>query len=250
MRALEPRYTQKLISSIKPPSNPKRITTSTHTYDPRGLPRTTVDGNGDVTSYANDGLGRQTSYSNARGHTFSFQFDAAGRRTARTEPDSTFQTYTYDLGGNMTQHRKADASILTTTFNNLNLPTAQTSTLAGQFTNWTYDAFGRLSSTENQDITLSYVRVTGSNRIATETTIVKGLGNLTRTTTLGYDSHARHNAFVRSGLFNVTYTFDAAGRYETVTNDTPPPLATYTYNSNGQPSSIAHENALTTSPHL
>lgn len=219
---------------------------SSTTYDPRGLTRSTTDANGDTTSYIHDALGRQTSYTNARGHTFSFQYDAAGRRTRRTEPDSTWQGQTYDLAGNLTQHRKADGTLVNTLYNNLNQPDYQSSSASGQWVDWTYDSLGRLSAVENQDVTLQYAYLSGSSRVETETTVVKGLGNLTRSTTLGYDAHARPSGFSRSGVFSTSYDFDASGRISGVTNTSPPPLANYTYDAAGMPATLAHENGLTT----
>jgi RHS repeat-associated protein len=216
-------------------------------YDSRGLMRSTTDANGDTTTYLHDALGRQVSYTNARGHTFSFEYDAAGRRTKRTEPDSTWQGQTYDLAGNLTQHRKADGAIVNTLYNNRNQPDYQSTSASGQWTDWNYDAVGRTTTVENQDVTLQYAYLTGSNLVQTETTIVKGLGNLSRSTTLSYDANKRPSGFSRAGVFGTTYGFDGAGRISSVTNHTPPPLALFSYNSAGLLDTHLHENGLTTS---
>ena len=146
----------------------------------------------------------------------------------------------------MISHRKADGAVTTTTYSNLNLHDYQSTSPGTEFTDWTYDALGRLTAHENQDVTLNYTYVSGSNRKATEITVVKGLGNLTRTTALGYDASARLNGFYRGNVFNVAFTHASNGLIGTVTNDSPPPLAQYAYDSGGLVQAIALENGLTT----
>jgi RHS repeat-associated protein len=220
---------------------------STTTYDGLGRKVADTDANGDTTTYAYDGRDRMLSYTNARGHTFSFQYDAAGRRIKRTEPDGTWQSHTYDFAGNLTSHRKADGVLLTHTYNVLNQPVSQTSSSGGSYVNWTYDALGRLTSMENQDVILGYAYLSGSSRIVTETTTIKGLANLNRITTLAYDAQARPAGFSRAGVFNVSYAHGSNGRISSVTNDTAPPLASYAYDAAGLPIGITHENGLFTS---
>ena len=96
-------------------------------------------------------------------------------------------------------------------------------------------------------MTLSYSYLSGSSRISTETTVVKGLGNLSRSTTRLYDSAARPAGFSRSGVFQLGFSYGTHGLIDSVTNDSPPPLATYSYDASGQPTLLAHENGLSTS---
>jgi len=96
-------------------------------------------------------------------------------------------------------------------------------------------------------VTLSYSYLSGSSRISTETTVVKGLGNLSRSTTRLYDSAARPAGFSRSGVFQLGFSYGTHGLIDSVTNDSPPPLATYSYDASGQPTLLAHENGLSTS---
>jgi YD repeat-containing protein len=136
---------------------------------------------------------------------------------------------------------------LNTTYTNLGLPELTTMVGSSEYVDWTYDSLGRLTTLENQDVTLSYTYLAGSSRIATETTVVKGLGNLSRSTTRLYDSAARPTGFSRAGVFQLSFSYGNHGLIDAVTNDSPPPLAVYSYDASGQPALLAHENGLSTS---
>lgn len=225
-----------------------------------------TNANNETTNYNYDALGRQISYTDPKGATFSFLYNAAGQRTRRTEPDATYQTYSYDLAGNMTQHRKADGSIATITYTNLNQPDLKTWGGSSEYNDWTYNNLGRLTSVDNQTTTtlFTYNNSSGSSGIAGtlvhETTIHKNFANLTRRVFHTYDSFKRLSAisvgdsssssygslhtlsygyYPSTGYYN--YQNQNEGLLQSINNEGPPPLATYSYNG-GLLNNISLEN--------
>jgi YD repeat-containing protein len=77
-----------------------------------------------VTTFAYDAAGNQTSVLDANHNTTTYTYDALNRRTQVTYPDSTFETTAYDVLGRVTS--RSDAN--------------------GKTTQYGYDALGRLTS--------------------------------------------------------------------------------------------------------
>jgi RHS repeat-associated protein len=224
-----------------------------------GLGRTisTKNANNEITTYQYDALSRNTAYTNAKTATFSFTYNAVGQRTRRTEPDTTYQTYQYDLAGNLTQHRKADGSIATITYTNLNRPDYKSWSGSTEYTNWSYDSLGRLDGIENQDSLTSYTyATTTTDRIESESSNVKGLTGYAQTSTArSYDTFNRLYQLTAyaaaTPIDQIVYNYYAAGNpreglLQSINNDGPPPLATYSYDTSGLVQTIALENNITT----
>jgi RHS repeat-associated protein len=243
------------VTNISYTRNTTTKTETTVSTNPAGQADTTVtnalgqtqsvkNANNETTTYYYDALGRQTAYVDPKGATFSFQYDPHGRRTRRTEPDATYQAYTYDLVGNMLTHRKADGSVATITYNTRNQPDLKTWSGSTEFTDWSYDAQGRLTNIANQDVATAYTYHGTTQRVATETTTSSGIG---RTVTRAFDANFRLSAVTSSSVnHSLSYGYEATtGRLQTINNDGPPPLATYGY-LNGHVHTLALENGLTT----
>lgn len=210
----------------------------------RGETQSTKNANNETTTYNYDALGRQTSYIDPRGATFAFQYDLLGRRTRRTEPDTTYQTYQYDLVGNLTQHRKADGSIATITYNNRNQPDLKTWNGNTEYTDWIYDAIGRPTSINNQDVAITYTYHGTSNRVATESTTI---GSETRIVNRTFDANIRLAIVATTAVpHNLSYAYQSTtGNLASINNDGPPPLATYG-NEPSLTTTLTLENGLTT----
>ncbi|GAB4014482.1 hypothetical protein [Spirosoma koreense] len=103
-------------------------TVSAHQYDDYGRQTQLTDQNAGTTTYDYDALGQLTTQTNANGHTHSMSYDLMGRVTTRSGPEGTTTTEYYPAGSaSVNQIKKVYG-------------------FAGNTTDYSYDGYGRLSS--------------------------------------------------------------------------------------------------------
>ncbi len=228
--------------------------TTTYTYFATGELASTTTPLGHETTYGLDNDGRTTSMVDPRGnegganpaeYTWAYQYDAAGNRSRVTDPLSNYTQYVYDAVNNVTQVTDQRGNATDLAYDTMNRLTSVTPPAAGGTgtlaTAYTYDANGNLASrTDPKDHVTSWVY--DLDNYLTERTTPVGTwnqaydenGNLTSvetplgsstqtpgdgTISYGYDRMSRQTgADYSDATPDVSRTYDAAGRLETMTD--------------------------------
>lgn len=195
-------------------------------YDGFGNVEALIDGEGNRTEYAYDGLNRnyRITYPNASGNGSNsadyefFNFDSAGRLNNRRLRDGTFITTQYDIMGR---------------------PTLVDAPGNDDDVSFTYDRLGRALTTskDGETITSAY---DGLGRKLSETT---ALG----TTSYEYDVAGRGTKITYPGNnLYINYEYDYAGAIKTIRENGATSgagvLAQYTYNALGQRTAVIYGN--------
>lgn len=223
------------------------------------LPISVIDANNHATSLNYDVLGREINVKNAlgqtasinynanslptsvttrNGQTISLSYDNLNRPTQITAPEGNY-AITYDAVGNMTSVNDPNSSALAASFDSLNRPTQLTQTLPNGYNaalRQTFDANGNRTSLATPFGSFSYT-YDSLNRMTSET------NPFGQTVSFTYDSLGRP---VRTALPNGTqtsYAFDTAGQvlqvmHQKTSNQSPVAFANYTYDIDGNRTSI------------
>ncbi len=172
-------------------------------YNDRGLPVRVVDGNGNVTTYAYNDAGLQTSRTAAAGtaaeRTVTTEWDTALRRPVRITEPGLVTEYSYDAHGRRVKRTRTD-----------------TATGATRTTTWRYhpDASdgtpGRLAAidgprTDVDDITRFEYDADGNR-----TRVINAAGHVTKIT--AHDAYGRPTELVDPNGLVAQLAYDAAGR--------------------------------------
>lgn len=200
-------------------------------------PETGVD---ETTSYTYDAAGNQTSITTGTSVT-SYEYDERGRIETLTDPMGMQELYVYDTNGNLMTKTDRNNAVTTYVYDGLSRKLSETviedSTQTAQ-TVIVYNITGQLAGTTNSDVTATYSYDDLSRRITESET-----GGIVK-------EYEYNTADLRTGfelkLNNVTeqstsYTYNSMNRLETVL-DSASLTATYTYDTNGNRSSVVYAN--------
>lgn len=237
----------------------------TYTYTPDGKQETVTDANGNKASYSYDGYDRL------------IEWHFPDKVSVGTANTTDYEAYTYDANGNRLTQRKRDGNVINYTYDKLNRVTLKSEPgatiyyaydlrghqLHAQFgaPAWlglmqTYDALGRLTSSNNNLSgvmqTLSYKWDAAGNRTRLtypdgtyftfdydasnrQTTVHENGGAIVAT--VAYDSQGRRSGDSR-GLVSSTYGYDAISRPANLSDDlagtAEDVTTTFAYNHAGQ----------------
>ena len=252
-----------LTQLVKDESGANQTTTYTN-FDAFGNPGTVIGpgccGNGQVTQYTYDTLGRVLTKTDTLGIVTKYEYDATGN-VIRTIDDYTedgttgrnvVTEYSYDSQGNLLRERtEADGFLQETTYAyDENGKLASVTDANGHTTTYTYDDADQLDSvTDPQNQTTSYI-YTDKGQVETVTlpnsTVIKyvynalgqkvqeikGYGGLNLTTNYTYDANGNLKTVTDANLKTTTYSYDALNQLKTV--EDPLMQATqYTYDQAG-----------------
>jgi len=174
-------------------------TVTTHaTHDADGLVLSRTDDNGSVTSYTYDQRGRRTATTLAGGANWTYTYDLLSQVTGWTDPNGTVVTQVRDLLGRVTSRTITRAAGVLG-------PTGET---------YAWDALGRLTSTSDDDSTVSR-SFDSLGRFLAETAggvPVPGAP----TTQFGHDLAGRITSLTYPDATVITRTFDLDGRLDLV----------------------------------
>ena len=240
-----------------------------YSYDSHGNLATIVYPGGGFESFQYDSLGNPREKINRRGDAIRSTKDTRGRTTRIDFSDTSFQTFTYDNFDNLLTASDSSGTISLRYANPENSRLTRIDYPNNRHLEFTYDAGGRRTQSVDQDgFTIAYAfdavgrlsdLLDGSgNRIVhyvyddAGNLIIKENGNGT-TTTYGYDSTGlvvsikNYQIVQTSPVVNSswTYTYDAAYRVSSSTDDTG--TTTYRYDAIGQLKSAALPNGRTIS---
>lgn len=226
----------------------ERNKTTTSTYYPTGELQSVTTSLGNKTTYSLDNDGRTTSMVEARGnvigadpaqYTWVYQYDEADNRIAVTDPLGNAVQYSYNSLNDVTQITDQRTNITSFTFDSMNRLWKVTPPAAGATgtldTAYTYDAAGNLAS-----------RTDPNNHVTTWTSDLDGL--VTQRTTpvgtwnLSYDSNASlkkdetpaGSSTQTAGDGTISYGYDRMGRPTSVDYSDTTPDVTRTYDAAGR----------------
>ncbi len=169
-------------------------------YDGKGRLLRSVSPMGGVQLWNRDSEGRVSSYTDELSRTTSYTRDALGYVTLETLPDSSTRSYTYQANafGTSNEYHKQLTAV-----NEL-----------GKTTNFSYDSFGRLISTQDPEGVSSAVGYDSTTGLVTATFDDAGAV----VNAYAYDGYRRTIAVTDANSKTVTYSYDANGNIETVTD--------------------------------
>ena len=171
--------------------------TESFTYDSRGGLLTQTDGNGSVTTFAYDILGRKMSEKSPDPDgtgplpaiTATFAYDAVGNLVSTTQGDGRVVRAAYDRRQREVKRTASDGTFTLIAYDAAGNKATETDAL-GRVTRFVYDARNRLVATLLPDGTTTRLRVDGGGRVvatidqagATTTTVYDTLGRTVRET--------------------------------------------------------------------
>ena len=199
-------------------------TTTSFTYDARGLLKTTrrtLDGNdfiSEVRQY--DAGGRTTSVTDAVGEITSYQYDELNRADLVTFPDGTTRGVTYDAHGNVKQVVDRNGTIIAQTYT----PTDKVATRSIQAAPGVLGAGQESYVYDVRDLLLSATTDAGGGHTVTSTydTLGRRLTETLdgRTTSYDYDSQVvTPMSRTTPNGSTVTYDYDGLRRIDRITRD-------------------------------
>ncbi|WP_119392168.1 RHS repeat-associated core domain-containing protein [Taklimakanibacter lacteus] len=238
----------------------KRVKMRTNSGDPEA-----------VTQYKRDALGRIIEIYDPNNNKWAYSYDGMGRRIAVHDPDLGDWSYVYDTAGRLLTQTDAKGQVAMLTYDNMDrllTKVVSGAVLATETITNSYDQarsgffnVGQLTRAVKQrtgtpDVTLSDIETdydaaghpvkqsfTGVNGSSTpkilESTYWKGGELRSRIFPSGAGSG--------SGTYMASYDYDEMGRLYSVKNGTTPLVSALAYNGQGQVTSAAYGNGVTTS---
>ena len=173
-------------------ASPGATVTESFTYDSRGGLLTQTDGNGGVTTFAYDILGRKTSEKSPDPDgtgplpaiTATFAYDAVGNLVSTTQGDGRVVRAAYDRRQREVKRTASDGTFTLIAYDAAGNKATETDAL-GRVTRFVYDARNRLVATLLPDGTTTRLRVDGGGRV------VATIDQAGATTSTAYDTLGR-----------------------------------------------------------
>jgi RHS repeat-associated protein len=206
---------------------------TTYAYDSRGHLTSVTRPSGNVpgadpatarTTWTRDAAGRVLTETDALGRTTATTYTATGTVDTVTDSLGNVTDLAYDPLGHLTSTRQADGTTTSTGYDAAGNVTSQTDA-AGHQTTYAYDAANRPTSVTDPLGNKASTTWTGLNLPATVT------DPLGKTTTYRYDDAGRLTdvRYVDTGMTDLRFGYDAAGRRTTMTDATG--TTTYAYDA-------------------
>ncbi|WP_372720470.1 RHS repeat-associated core domain-containing protein [Immundisolibacter sp.] len=200
--------------------------TTQYAYDAQGNLTSRIDPKGQTTAYVYDSLNRLGQMVDPLGGTSSTSYNGQARPNIVTAPNGATTTYTYNGLGDLLSELSPDRGTTNMTYDAAgNLKTRVDA--RGVTRTYTYDALNRLKSETDSSggwYTYTYDNVNGcSNGIGRLCKVNDSVSTGQRYTVFAYDVHGwvSSETRVQSGITYITrYTYDAAGRQQTITYPT------------------------------
>ena len=150
----------------------------------------------------------------AKGHDTIFDYDYSDRRKQMTYHDNSYQSWTYDDAGNLASRRTVNNETQSFTYDNLNRKIGMSWSNGADSASFTYYADSKLwtATNANSTVTRAY---DAAGRLTQDQQNVTGLGIKNVRYPL-YDYDGRLKQISLTGVYDYTFGYDAAGRFETI----------------------------------
>jgi RHS repeat-associated protein len=223
--------------------------TNVNSYDLNQRLTQTADSAGHLTGLTYNGRGDIVRKTDANGNTIQSAYDARGRLIQKTFPDGSQSSFTYDANGNLTSAANANTS-LTFTYDALNRIVAATDSRFGKTIQYGYDKDSRPTTLTDSEGGVTAISYDAGSRVVSVTNPSGGSAMFM------YDALNRRSSLTYSNGIATHYQYDAASELTAIgpsgnlsgqsvrrrTAGASLPQFTYTYDKNGNPTSITDIN--------
>jgi len=232
--------------TVKRPDNG----TTTNVYDVLNRVTQTTDPQSQVTYFYYGGTGYNngiygsnlTRLKDARNNSTDFTYDLMNRKTSMIYPDSSHEDWEFDAVGNTVEYTTRGGQVKTCTFDDRNRELTCNWSDSTPDVTMTYDDASRLLTMSSSVSALSYT-YNDANEMLTETQdIISPVNLAAKTVTYTYNSDGVRDSVVYPGGTDVDFTYTNRNQLKEVISDGPPPMATYTYDLNGNVATKTLEN--------
>ncbi|NEQ47521.1 MAG: hypothetical protein F6K00_29855 [Leptolyngbya sp. SIOISBB] len=201
--------------------------TAQYGYDARGNLTTQLDTLTQQTDFTyDDTFNRLTGFTDPQGNPVTYQYDAQGNINGITYADGTSELFDVDAQGNITRSVNRRGSEILYTYNADGQLTGKTYE-DGSAVTYTYDERGNLLTATDASGTIE-MEYDAANRL---TFISYPSG---RSLTYAYNADGQRTQMVMQDGYTVNYSYDAAGRLETLTDGTGQLIIRYDYDAAGR----------------
>lgn len=187
---------------------------------------------------------QQLTLKDARNNITNWTYNLRGQILTKTYPNGDDHAYTYDALGRIATHTTPLNHVCTYTYDLRDRQTLANWNTTTPDTAKTYWANGLLKSIDN-GVSKSDYAYNSRNLLTSETQTLSGQS--ARVVSYDYDADGLRTDLAYPSAQAIEYTWNARAQLETVVADTPPPLATYTYDKAGRNTALVHENGITES---
>ena len=214
-----------------------------YAYDANGNVASITDSAGQATTYSYDLLGNVTQATTAESRGQTITYNSKQQVTLRTFSDGSTISYTYDAHRNLLTAADSVSGTVAYTYDSADRLTSMTDP-NGLSLNYTYDSAGRLVTMEDQTGFTTHYLYDSLGRLWQLTD-----GSSVVITSYTYDAAGQLSRKDNANGSITTYAYDAAGHTTEVVNHASASSINssfqYTYNSNGQRSSMTTEGGTT-----
>ena len=210
---------------------------TSYAYDAAGRLVTVTDPVGRVTTTTYDTASQVTAVTTASGAVWAYAYDAAGQNTTVTDPAGAVWTTTYDAAGRPATVGDPLGRTATTAYNSAGQPTSVTRP-DGSVVTWTLNAAGQTTAFADPSGTTTYAY----DNVGRPTSVTDPAG---RTTTYAWDLAGQLTATTKPGGATIAHTYDAAGRRTTTTYPDATDDVTWTYDAAGQVQQVSDGTSYT-----
>jgi len=200
---------------------------TTTSYDSSGNPTRVVNPLGQTIDLTHAALSRVASLRDARSRETAFSYDGSGNMTAITHPDASAEGFGYDSLGDVTTVTNRRGQTITFTRDAHGRITRKAWS-SGRATDYVYDSRGNLTSaTDSQTgaVTMQYDARSFLTRIDYPDS---------KWFTFDYNDAGRRTCRTGHDGYILNYSYDVAGRLESLRDGTNGLIVAYTYDGNGR----------------
>ena|GEM_PF-2542821 len=230
IQAIETKYTYNTLNQILETIDGNGNHTK-YAYDGLGnvLVKTeTINGKEVKTSYEYDSMGNVTGITDANGNKTVYEYDNLNRRTKEILVDGSTTTYSYDANGNLASYTDPNGTTVTNSYDALNRLTKRsitrgTNVLGVTEEIYSYDALGRLIGGNDDQNNLLAFEYDGLNNLIKET-------NNGKSVSYGYDANSNLTNLLFPSGKKLDRAYDQTNRLMGISLDGKN-IASYGYNS-------------------
>ncbi|HKT05465.1 MAG TPA: DUF6531 domain-containing protein, partial [Rugosimonospora sp.] len=237
--------------------------TTRASYDADGNQLSLTDANGHSTTWTYDRMGRPLTRTDALGRTSHTGYDLLGRVVSAIDAKGAASTASYDTLGRLTSIAYGAAGTVTTGYDSANRPVSIVDSAGGTLTQ-TYDDLDRLTKQVSPQGTINYgydkadrrtsMTVTGQTPVSYAFDSADELTSITRGTSVtrfGYDAGERRTSLTLPNGLVTSYGYDAAGQLRSLAyanGTTGLGDLAYTYDAAGRRTTMSGSYARTALP--
>jgi RHS repeat-associated protein len=184
---------------------------------------------------------QQLTLTDARNNTTNWTYNLRGQILTKVYPNGDDHAYTYDTLGRMATHTTPKNEVCTYTYDLRDRQTLADWNTTTPDTAKTYWANGLIKSIDN-GVSKSDYAYNSRNLLTSETQTLSG--QAARVVSYTYDADGLRSGMTYPSAQALAYAWTARAQLHTLNVGAPPPLATYTYDKAGRLDTLTHENGI------